>query len=146
MTISSHFWFAVNATFQMTCLCSSFVYEVNGYELDVRLIPQSSQIDCPIKARYRERFGSCSCGSYCSWDLCRAIVAPSDCLAGTGSVWKWDVVKNAWVAQVVNGITIYFKVFSIFQIWWITIKLLLRIFLKYFLVAQQKSRIQILIL
>ena len=109
----------VNVTLQMFCLCSFFVYEVNGYELDVRLIPQSRQIDCPIKARYRERFGGCSCGSYCSWDLCRANVAPRDCLAGTGSVWKWDVLKNAWVAQVqvINGITIHFKVFSILQIY-----------------------------
>ena len=93
-----------------------FLYEGTVHELDVRLIPRSKQIDCPLKARYRERFGGCSCGSYCSWDLCRAKVAPSDCLAGTGSVWKWDLLKNAWVAQIVKGIKIYSKVFSRFKI------------------------------
>ena len=87
----------------------SFFCEATGYELDVRWIPRSKQIDCPLKARYRERFRGCSCGSYCSWDLCRANVAPSDCLAETGSEWKWDLLKNAWVAQIINGITILLR-------------------------------------
>ena len=88
----------------------SFVYLEDGYELEATLIPKSNKIDCHMKARYRERFGGCSCGSYCSWDLCRTNVAPTDCLAGTGGVWKWDISMNAWVAQIVNGITSHFKV------------------------------------
>ena len=98
------------------CYVRSPVYLGNReYGLDVRLIPQSNQTDCPTKAIYRERFSSCSCGSYCSWDLCRTKVAPTECLVGTRSVWKWDKLKNAWVAQIVNGIISYLKVFSIFQ-------------------------------
>ena len=131
------------------CYVRSPVYLGNReYGLDVRLIPQSNQTDCPtkdiyrerfsscscgsycswdlcrtnapptdcpIKTIYRERFSSCSCGSYCSWDLCRTKVAPTECLVGTRSVWKWDKLKNAWVAQIVNGIISYLKVFSIFQ-------------------------------
>ena len=99
-----------------TCVHSIVFLENRDYGLDFRLIPQSNQTDCPTKDIYRERFSSCSCGSYCSWDLCRTKAAPADCLVGTGSQWKWDVLKNAWVAQIVNGITINFKGFSIFRI------------------------------
>ena len=102
------------------CKCFAYVHSIvylenKDYGLDFRLIPQSNQTDCPTKAIYRERFSSCSCGSYCSWDLCRTKVAPTECLVGAGSEWKWDILKNAWVAQIVNGITSYLTFLSIFQ-------------------------------
>ena len=53
--------------------------------LDPRLIPQSPWSNCAISSKYRARFGVCTCNSHCSWDLCRTIVAPNSCIAGTGS-------------------------------------------------------------
>ena len=73
------------------------------YSIDVELIPRSHRNRCPIGSKYRARFGVCSCNRHCSWDLCRTIDPPNDCLAGTGSVWRWDQVKNAWVAQIDGG-------------------------------------------
>ena len=91
------------------------------YGLDVSLIPQSSKDGCSSNKIYRERFGTCSCDTHCSWDLCRSLIPPSDCLLGTDSIWRWDNVKNAWVAQLLEGDTIHlhsiiFKVFKYFFI------------------------------
>ena len=77
------------------------------YGLDVSLIPQSSKDGCSSNKIYRERFGTCSCDTHCSWDLCRSLIPPSDCLLGTDSIWRWDNVKNAWVAQLLEGDTIH---------------------------------------
>lgn len=76
----------------------------NDYSLDARLIPQSPKTDCSTDSHYRQRFGTCSCDSHCSWDLCRTIPPPVSCLHGTGGVWEWDMDKNAWVAQMGKGI------------------------------------------
>ena len=45
----------------------------------------------------------CSCEPYCSWDKCRLLRAPDDCLTGTRSTWLWDVQRNYWVAQEQTG-------------------------------------------
>ena len=88
-------------------------YLVRDYSLDVNLIPRARKKDCPNGHKYRERLGVCSCNSYCSWDLCRTIVAPDDCLLGTNSEWKWDRDKNAWVAQIVEGVNDHLNFYTI---------------------------------
>ena len=96
------------------------------YGLDVSLIPQFSKDGCSSNKIYRERFGTCSCDTHCSWDLCRSLIPPSDCLLGTDSIWRWDNVKNAWVAQLLEGDTIHlhsiiFKVPLIFKYFFIVL-------------------------
>ena len=76
---------------------------VNDYALDVSTIPSFPQHRCSFTQHYRDRFGACTCDGHCSWDLCRKSIPPSDCLLGTHSTWKWDKVKNAWVAQIIQG-------------------------------------------
>ena len=44
------------------------------------------------------------CDDHCSWDLCRTTIPKNDCIDETSSVWKWDKLKNAWVAQLLEGI------------------------------------------
>ena len=76
---------------------------LSDYGLDTRLIPQSHKNDCPMTSKYRARFGVCSCNSHCSWDLCRMIIPPTDCLLRIRSTWNWDQNKSAWVAQTIKG-------------------------------------------
>ena len=83
----------------------------SDYNLNVSLIPRSTQQNCPAYSEFRERFGVCTCNEHCSWDLCRSLLPPNDCLAGTGSVWVWDHLKHAWVAQIDNGNEAYFKTY-----------------------------------
>ena len=71
--------------------------------MDVELIPRSSPDECPKNTQYKHGLGTCSCEDHCGWDLCRLTVAPIECLVGTNSVWKWDNVRNAWVAQITQG-------------------------------------------
>ena len=58
---------------------------------------------CLANKIHRARFGTCNCDIHCSWDLCRVLNPPSDCLLGTHSTWKLDNAKNAWVAQLLGG-------------------------------------------
>ena len=76
---------------------------ITDYALDEGIIPSFPHHRCPFKQHYRDRFGACTCDSHCSWDLCRTSVPPPDCLLGTHSTWKWDKVKNAWVALIIQG-------------------------------------------
>ena len=78
------------------------------YGLNTNLIPRSPKDDCLPNKIYRERFSTCSCDDHCSWDLCRSLTLPSDCLLGKDSIWKLDNVKNAWVAQLRRGDNINF--------------------------------------
>ena len=78
----------------------SFEDRTMDHSLFVNLIPRSDQQDCPLNKHYRARFGTCSCDNHCSWDVCRSIVPPLDCILGTDSNWIHDNVKNAWVAQL----------------------------------------------
>ena len=71
--------------------------------VDVSLIPRSSKGNCAEDKIYRTRFGACSCDTHCSWDQCRLFIPPNDCLLDTNSIWKWDNIKNAWVAQLLRG-------------------------------------------
>ena len=71
--------------------------------VDVSLIPRSSKGNCAEGKIYRARFGACSCDTHCSWDQCRLFIPPYDCLLDTNSIWKWDNIKSAWVAQLLKG-------------------------------------------
>ena len=94
------------------------------------MIPRASQVDCFAMLAWskihRSRFSTCSCDAHCSWDLCRSADPPTECLFATESMWKLDNVKNAWVAQHLEGnivhlsyVTLeilYFTVFSLILI------------------------------
>ena len=80
-----------------------FISPVKDYNQDISLIPRASKENCEIKEAYRARFGVCTCNEHCSWDLCRVLDPPRDCLRETNSEWKWDDLK-AYVAQIVKGI------------------------------------------
>ena len=73
------------------------------YMLDVYSIPRATNDKCDISATYRKAFGVCTCNDHCSWDICRLLDPPNDCLLGTNSEWKWDNLKNAFVAQITDG-------------------------------------------
>ena len=83
----------------------------SDYSLDVNKIPHSLKHGCLPNQINRERFGACSCDAHCSWDLCRSSIPPSECLIGTKSTWNLDNVKNAWVAQLLEGnnVNLYFR-------------------------------------
>ena len=85
------------------------------FSLDLDLIPRRPENGCPNKKPYKNvyDFQTCSCENHCSWDLCRLHDPPGQCLAGTGSTWKWDILKSSWVAQVVQGIKLL--VFNILE-------------------------------
>ena len=74
------------------------------YSLNVSSIPRSSEESCAIKIGYRARFEVCSCNEHCSWDLCKLSEPPEDCLQGTGAEWQWDDIKEAYIAQIIQGI------------------------------------------
>ena len=78
-----------------------------GYSLDVNLIPRSPTHGCQNTGQYRKLLGTCGCEEHCSWDVCRLEEPPNDCLYGTKSIWKWDHLKNAWVAQLLEGKAVY---------------------------------------
>ena len=89
-----------------------YVFIVKDYVLKVSSIPRSSKTECAIGSKYRGRFGVCTCNEHCSWDLCRLVEPPKDCLLATGSVWQWDNLKNAYVAQVDMGMILGFITFN----------------------------------
>ena len=69
------------------------------------LIPKQPEKGCP-----ENTFGcsggdcniptTCFCEQHCSWEVCRIVDYPEDCLDIVKSVWKWDSKKHSWVAQV----------------------------------------------
>ena len=59
--------------------------------------------ECRRNTLYKDGLKTCSCEDHCGWDVCRLEVPPVECLTGTYSEWKWDYMKNAWVAQVTQG-------------------------------------------
>ena len=73
------------------------------YSLNVSSIPRASYDYCSRSATYRRGLGVCTCNDHCSWDLCRVSEPPDDCLQGTNSEWQWDNLKNAYVAQIIDG-------------------------------------------
>ena len=96
------------------------LYFVTGwnkdYDLNVSSIPHAFDVNCEISAGYRTRFGVCTCDDHCSWDLCRLLEPPDDCLLRTNSEWIWDSLKNAYVAQIIEGIFVYLRHRQVFMI------------------------------
>ena len=80
-------------------------------EVDYRLIPSaSSAAGCPTHSSYREKFRACSCEPHCSWDLCRLVEKPADCLQGPNIEWKWENKLYAWIAQMGQGMKTFLSV------------------------------------
>ena len=77
--------------------------DAKDYILNVSTIPRAPYEDCEVSASYRNRYGVCTCNEHCSWDICRLLEPPDDCLLGTNSEWKWDNLKNSYVAQITDG-------------------------------------------
>lgn len=75
----------------------------NSQAIDVDLVPRSNALDCPNNNPYKSDLETCSCEDHCAWDRCRLADAPAECIEGIHSEWKWDYVRNVWVAQVIQG-------------------------------------------
>lgn len=67
------------------------------------LMPHASSKHCPKNSHYKKSHDTCSCEDHCGWDICRLVNPPDECVEEVFSEWKWDIVKNGWVAQVVIG-------------------------------------------
>ena len=91
--------------YRYTLLSTSLYVTGNNkdYTLDDSSIPRASNDKCEVNPAYRTRFGVCSCNEHCSWDICRLFEPPDDCIPGANSEWKWDNLKNAYVAQIIDG-------------------------------------------
>ena len=90
-----------------------------SYSVNIDLIPRPNADRCPSRMHYKtsqDINGSCSCEDHCSWDMCRLVVPPMECLMEIYSEWQWDYVKKAWVAQVIQGniVLITIKILKIF--------------------------------
>lgn len=46
------------------------------------------------------RPNSCFCEDHCSWETCRLVASPEECLKHVDSMWSWDAKKHFWVAQI----------------------------------------------
>lgn len=63
------------------------------------MIPKRPDGGCP-SGTYNSQH-TCFCEDHCNWDTCRLHSPPYNCLSGINeqTVWAWDGVKSAWVAQ-----------------------------------------------
>ena len=64
-----------------------------------RIIPKRPNSGCPF-GTYNS-LHTCFCEDHCSWEACRLLNPPLNCLTefDKQAVWAWDSVKYAWVAQ-----------------------------------------------
>ena len=56
---------------------------------------------------------NCYCEEHCTWEACRLLDGPEDCLRDVGSFWSWDTKKRFWIAQM--GGTISYFIFEFFM-------------------------------
>ena len=42
---------------------------------------------------------TCFCEEHCSWETCRLVESPKECLHGMSSIWIWDTQRMLWVAH-----------------------------------------------
>ena len=63
------------------------------------LIPKPPADGCP-QGTFNS-LNTCYCEDHCSWETCRLLNPPQNCLSDIAyeSAWTWDSQKNAWVAQ-----------------------------------------------
>ena len=64
-----------------------------------QMIPKRPTSGCPYGTF--DSMNTCFCEDHCSWETCRLITPPQDCLSRIDgeAIWNWDGVKHAWVAQ-----------------------------------------------
>ena len=43
---------------------------------------------------------NCYCEEHCTWETCRLVTSPEDCLRDVRSFWSWDTKKGFSVAQI----------------------------------------------
>ena len=41
---------------------------------------------------------TCFCEDHCSWEICRLMDPPNNCIIEGKLFWKWDENRDAWVA------------------------------------------------
>ena len=44
---------------------------------------------------------TCYCEDHCSWEVCRLLNPPLNCLLSMqgDAFWSWDLIRKSWVAQ-----------------------------------------------
>ena len=70
----------------------------------LRGVPNLSEQSCPSNTygclgNNCNGLQTCFCEEHCSWEFCRLVQAPKECLEETKSDWTWDAKKLSWVAQ-----------------------------------------------
>ena len=65
----------------------------------VEIIPKRPASGCPSGTF--DSMNTCFCEDHCSWEACRLINPPHNCLTRIDgeAIWFWDAVNDAWVAQ-----------------------------------------------
>ena len=63
------------------------------------MIPKRPASGCPSGTFNSMR--TCFCEDHCSWEICRLITPPHNCLSRIDgeAIWSWDALNDAWVAQ-----------------------------------------------
>lgn len=63
------------------------------------MIPKPPADGCP-KGTF-DGLNTCFCEDHCSWETCRLLNPPQDCLSNIVNepVWAWNKQKQVWVAQ-----------------------------------------------
>ena len=71
----------------------------NEATIKKEIIPPQPATGCPFGTF--DSLNTCFCEDHCSWETCRLINPPQDCLSKIDgeAIWAWDVVEDAWVAQ-----------------------------------------------
>ena len=75
------------------------------------LIPKRHHGECPSNTygNSGDDYTSpqnCYCEEHCTWEACRLLDSPEDCVRDVGSFWSWDSKKRFWIAQI--GGTIFY--------------------------------------
>ena len=63
------------------------------------VIPKPQADGCPQGTF--DGLNTCYCEDHCSWETCRLLNPPQNCLSNIGNVaeWVWNAKKDFWVAQ-----------------------------------------------
>lgn len=71
-----------------------------------KFVPKIPDSGCPPGTF--KGIDTCFCEDHCSWEICRLINPPKDCLSRIdgGAAWLWDDIEDAWTAQGNTGLKI----------------------------------------
>ena len=63
------------------------------------MIPRRPKTGCPNDTF--DGLSTCFCEDHCSWEVCRLINPPYNCISNIQGkvVWAWDTIGETWVAQ-----------------------------------------------